>query len=230
MSEEKPRKRWILVVAAIIASFVAMIASYVGVDAKRQVEALKDRNEVLQRDIVAAREALKDCKPPSLVEAKEKSSKSVPSAPAIDVQGASDPSIGTNKAVPGELTQEIDDIAITITRVHLSGDVLTFDFQVLNRAPGDKEINLFGEGSFGYGGSRFISEGQEFAATGIRVGNETEKGIVGKRFVSGVPLNGYVAFKGVPGTLRSVAVLELAYSYSNLRPAGTFRFSNLVVE
>lgn len=130
---------------------------------------------------------------------------------------------------PADLTREIDDIAITITRVHLSDDVLTFDFQVLNKAPGDKRMDLLGAGSFGNGSSRLIADGQEYDATSIKVGNEVWEGIVGKRFVSGVPLNGYVAFKGVPRTLKSIAVLELAYSYNNLRPAGVFQFSKLAV-
>jgi hypothetical protein len=127
------------------------------------------------------------------------------------------------------LNDEIDNFLITITRVKLSGNTLTFDFNVVNNAPADRYLMLFGAGSFGNGNSRFMADGEEYAATGVRVGNETRNGIVGKRLVSGVPLKGFVAFKGVPRTLASVAILEFAYSYDNLKPSGAFRFTNLQV-
>lgn len=225
MNEERSGKHhWVPVVAAIITASAVVIAAYVGADAKRQVETLKIQNETLEKELTSVRGKLQACKPEGLVDRPQQPPDSVPSTAAANVRKTL-----ASKAESTNPTRVIDDIAITITRVHLSDDVIAFDFQVVNNAPGDKQMNLFGEGSFGNGGSRLTADAQEYAATSIKVGNEMRDGIVGKRFVSGVPLNGHVAFKGVPRTLQSIAVLELAYSYNNLRPAGVFRFSNLTV-
>jgi hypothetical protein len=134
-----------------------------------------------------------------------------------------------SQSQPPVLTQEIDSIAITITKAHFANDSLVFDFQVVNKSPSDQSFNLFGAGSYGNGNSRFMADGQEYAATSIRVGNAMRDGIVWKRYASGIPLNGFVAFKGVPQTLRIVPLLELAYSVDNLKPSAVFRFKNIPV-
>jgi hypothetical protein len=225
MSEEKSGKHhWIPIISAIITAAAVVVAAYINTDAKRQIEELKAQNETLRRGLAVAQEQEKSKKTQELTNPVQVSPSVVP-----PVEPRSNPPIEA-PAKPGNLTQEIDDVAITLTHVHLSGDTLAFDFKVVNNAPGDKRMDLFGAGSFGNGSSRFIADGQEYSATSIRVGNETFSGIVGKNFVSGIPLSGRVSFKGVPRTLRSVDILELAYSYDNLKPAGVFRFSAVSVE
>jgi hypothetical protein len=213
----------IIAIATILAAVIAAAATII-VGAKREKTTLETEVATLQGQVDSKTREAKTLAA-TVVNLQQQVSQlsSKPTQPS-PVQTS------TATRAPDDLTQEVDSIAITLTRVHLSGDVLTFEFQVLNKAPADQTMSLFGAGSFGNGSSRFIADGQEYAATSVRVGNETWDGIVAKRFVSGIPLNGYVAFKGVPRSLRSVAILELAYSYNNLRPAGAFRFSNVAVE
>ena len=216
---------WVPVVAAIITASAVVGASYIGADAKRQVEALKVENESLRRELAAAQQEMKSLK---------RAEVTVPAttSPLVTVPASIRPAstLESAQAVAGVLTKEIDEIAVTLTRVHSSEDTLTFDFQVINKAPGDKSLNLLGKRTYFGEGSRFMAEGQEYEATSIRVGTDQREDLVRKRFVSGVPLNGQVTFKGVPRDLHSVAALELAYSHEGQRPEGVFRFLGLTVE
>lgn len=215
---------WVPVVAAVITASAVVVASYIGADAKRQVEALKVENESLRRELTSAQQEMKTLRRTDAIEPVKTSPLMAPASmrPVSTVQSA--------PSEAGELTKEIDEIAITLTGVHSSEDVLTFDFQVINKAPGDKSLNLLGKRNYFGEGSRFMAEGQEYEATSIRVGTDQREDLVRKRFVSGVPLNGQVIFKGVPRDLRSVAALEVAYSREGQRPEGVFRFLNMAVE
>jgi hypothetical protein len=225
MSGEKSGwHQWVPVVAAVITASAVVVASYIGADAKRQVETLKVENENLRRELITAQQELKVQRPLKATEP-AKISRNV-TDPAIHLP----PSETSSQPKVGELTHEIDEIAITLTRAHLSEDSLIFDFQILNKSPGDKSLNLLGKRNFFGGVSRFIADGQEYEATGIRVGSEKREDLVRKRFVSNVPLNGQVTFKGVPREMRTAAALELAYAIDGHKPDGVFRFLNVAVE
>lgn len=126
--------------------------------------------------------------------------------------------------------QEVSGIKITLlrSRRNSSNDVL-FEFKVENVSSSEQSIDLFGGGSFGNGNSRMFANGSEYAAINIQFGDE-QAGIVGKRLPANVTLNAFLGFRGVPTDLQTIDVLELAYSYNNLIPAGYLQFRDISIE
>jgi hypothetical protein len=125
--------------------------------------------------------------------------------------------------------QEVDGIGVTLLGGRIIGDTVRFEFEVTNHNPRDKRIDLFGRGSFGNGHSRMITDGQEYSADTMYFGDGSG-GIVGRRLPPDTPLKASLTFKGVPGDLRLIKVLELAYSDNNLRPEGVLRFTKIPLE
>ncbi|MBS0295396.1 MAG: hypothetical protein JSR45_03730 [Proteobacteria bacterium] len=120
--------------------------------------------------------------------------------------------------------QRIGQVRISLTRIESSYGHVTFYFRALNEGRTDTRLMLFGGGSFGNGGSDMVVQGERILASGIVVGGDARPNFVNVTLIPGVPLNGRVDFNGVHADPEEIQVFELAYSNSNLRPAGRAQF------
>lgn len=116
--------------------------------------------------------------------------------------------------------QKIDNLKITITSVEAGAGRISIYFDVVNEGVVEyRNIDVFGGGSFGNGGSSIILKGQEVLATAVSFAGNSNRGLVRVNIVPQVHYNGRVDFSGVYGTADDVEIFKLALSNNNLRPS-----------
>jgi hypothetical protein len=136
---------------------------------------------------------------------------------------------GLVRDVLDRTVQRVDNMKITLTRVESGGSRISVYFDMVNEGVVEyHNIDVFGGGSFGNGGSSIILSGQEVRATGIQFAGETNAGLIRTDIVPRVRYTGRVDFDGVYGDVNAIDVFKLALSNNNLRPSAraTFILSN----
>jgi hypothetical protein len=126
---------------------------------------------------------------------------------------------------------EIDGVEITILSTRFVGDLLAIKLSIANKGTGDIKMNLFAGGSLGNGHSRMRpDDGKDYIPTKLTIGSNSQSEIVTADFIPGTAdVPGEIVFKGIPSSIQSIDILDLGYSYNNMKPHGYFRFKRLSV-
>lgn len=129
-------------------------------------------------------------------------------------------SSGLVREVLDRTVQKVDVLKITLTKIEGSAGHISIYFDLVNEGVVElRNINIFGGGSLGNGGSSIILSGQEILATRVEFAGKGNQGLIRSDIVPRVRYSGTVNFDGVYGDIANIDVFKLALSNNNLRPS-----------
>jgi hypothetical protein len=132
-----------------------------------------------------------------------------------------------------ELIKEIPfkAIKIRVTDAKYSDGSIQLSLEVINEKPERQGIVLYAHPSYSFQrGSQLIINGNEYKADTITFGSDRGTEKIGKTLSSSGTLNAILSFSGIPPEIKTINMLELAYSVNNsYSPDGLLEFPQIAL-